>query len=239
VHADDAEAFFGQHPDDRGEQPVVAGERGPADAGQQLGALSVRPQVQQRRAAYRTDHDQVLAAIFTQRGDDARGRAEAPDLMWPGSQDGGIGEAFQPDNINPPARGARCRGDFGRQVTATGDYAQPAWHFCLIFHFKSRCNHSFLATGTGFSAYSFQPISRSGETAYRDHAAMMDDDLPYAARQATAANVLQCLVMLAEEAVNLNLPRTMLALRKAIRACQAEQARPVPALRPRRDLVLH
>jgi hypothetical protein len=30
-----------------------------------------------------------------------------------------------------------------------------------------------------------------------------------------------------------------LALRKAIRACQAEQARPVPALRPRRHLVLH
>jgi hypothetical protein len=43
---------------------------------------------------------------------------------------------------------------------------------------------------------------------------MMDDDLPDAARHATAANVLQCLVMLAEEAVNLNLPRTMLALRK-------------------------
>jgi hypothetical protein len=45
--------------------------------------------------------------------------------------------------------------------------------------------------------------------------------------------------MLAEEAENLNLPRTMVALRKAIRACQAEQARPVPGLRPRRHLVLH
>jgi hypothetical protein len=68
---------------------------------------------------------------------------------------------------------------------------------------------------------------------------MVDDDLPDAARHATAANVLQCLTMLAEEAVNLNLPRTMLALRKAIRACQAEQARPVPPPRPRRHLVLH
>jgi hypothetical protein len=57
---------------------------------------------------------------------------------------------------------------------------------------------------------------------------MVDDDLPEAARHATAANILQCLTMLAEEAVNLNLPRTMLALRKAIRACQAEQARPFP-----------
>jgi hypothetical protein len=45
--------------------------------------------------------------------------------------------------------------------------------------------------------------------------------------------------MLAEEVGNLNLPRTMVALRKAIRACQAEQARPTPALRPRRHLVLH
>lgn len=68
---------------------------------------------------------------------------------------------------------------------------------------------------------------------------MMDDDLPDAARHQTAANVLQCLTMLAEEAVNLNLPRTLLALRKAIRACQAEQARPMPAPRARRHLVLH
>jgi hypothetical protein len=67
---------------------------------------------------------------------------------------------------------------------------------------------------------------------------MIDDDLPDAAH-ATAASILQCLTMLAEEAVNLNLPRTMLALRKAIRACQAEQARPIPTLRPRRHLVLH
>jgi hypothetical protein len=68
---------------------------------------------------------------------------------------------------------------------------------------------------------------------------MMDDDLTEAARHATASSVLQCLTMLAEEAVNLNLPRTLLALRKAIRACQAEQGRPMPAPRPRRHLVLH
>jgi hypothetical protein len=68
---------------------------------------------------------------------------------------------------------------------------------------------------------------------------MVDDDLPEAAHLTTASNVLQCLTMLAEEAVNLNLPRTMLALRKAIRACQAEQARPMPIPRVRRNLVLH
>jgi hypothetical protein len=68
---------------------------------------------------------------------------------------------------------------------------------------------------------------------------MIDDDFSDQARHASAANVLQCLNMLAEEAVILDLPRTMLALRKAIRACQAEQARPIPPLRPRRHLVLH
>jgi hypothetical protein len=68
---------------------------------------------------------------------------------------------------------------------------------------------------------------------------MIDDDFSDAARHATTANVLQCLTMLADEAVALDLPRTMLALRKAIRACQAEQTRPIPPLRPRRHVVLH
>jgi len=67
---------------------------------------------------------------------------------------------------------------------------------------------------------------------------MVDDDLPAAALHATAANVLQCLIMLAEEAANLNLPCAMLALRKATGACQAEQVRPAPPLRPRRHMVL-
>jgi hypothetical protein len=69
---------------------------------------------------------------------------------------------------------------------------------------------------------------------------IFDEELPDAARHVTAAGVLQCLTMLAEETGNLNLPRTLLALRKAIRACQAEQTRPGgPVLRPRRHVVLH
>lgn len=68
---------------------------------------------------------------------------------------------------------------------------------------------------------------------------MADNELPDAIRPAMAANMLQCLTVLAEEAENLNLPRTMLALRKAIRACQAEQTRPTPAQRMRRHLVVH
>jgi hypothetical protein len=68
---------------------------------------------------------------------------------------------------------------------------------------------------------------------------MVDDELPEAARHLTASSVLQCLTMLADEAVSLNLPRTMLALQKAIRACQAEQTRPMPMPRARRHLVMH
>jgi hypothetical protein len=68
---------------------------------------------------------------------------------------------------------------------------------------------------------------------------MFDDDLPDEIRHATAANMLQCLTLLADEADNLNLPRTALALRKAIRACRAEQTRPTPQSRARRHVVLH
>jgi hypothetical protein len=68
---------------------------------------------------------------------------------------------------------------------------------------------------------------------------MAENDPPETARQVSAAGVLQCLTMLAEEADNLGLSRTLVALQKAIRACQAEQARQLPGLRPRRHLVLH
>jgi hypothetical protein len=68
---------------------------------------------------------------------------------------------------------------------------------------------------------------------------MVEDDLSEEIRHATAANMLQCLTLLAEEADNLNLPRTVLALRKAIRACQSEQTRPTQPTRARRHMVLH
>jgi len=51
--------------------------------------------------------------------------------------------------------------------------------------------------------------------------------------------MLQCLSLLLDEADNLNLPRTALALRKAVRACRAEQTRATPQARARRHMVLH
>jgi len=68
---------------------------------------------------------------------------------------------------------------------------------------------------------------------------MVEDDPPDEALHASAVGVLQCLTMLVDEADNLGMHRTHLALRKAIRACQAEQARLSPSLRPRRHLILH
>jgi len=69
---------------------------------------------------------------------------------------------------------------------------------------------------------------------------MFEDDPPEAARLASAVSILQCLDMLLEEADRLGMPRTVVALRKAVRACNAEQsARPPPIAPPRRHLILH
>lgn len=70
---------------------------------------------------------------------------------------------------------------------------------------------------------------------------MVEEDPPGAVRLASAVNMLQCLTMLAQEAERLGMPRTALALSKAVRACHAEPARPVVlALRPpRRHVMLH
>lgn len=71
---------------------------------------------------------------------------------------------------------------------------------------------------------------------------MTDNDEPSATDcHAAAIGILQCLRMLAEEADHLRLSRTYVALNKAIRACQTEQARLTPGVRPRprRSLTLH
>jgi len=67
----------------------------------------------------------------------------------------------------------------------------------------------------------------------------MPDDDPFSPDcQAAASGILHCLQMLAEEADNLRLFRTRLALHQAIRTCQAEQTRRLTP-RPGRALVLH
>lgn len=69
----------------------------------------------------------------------------------------------------------------------------------------------------------------------------MRDDEPSAGDcHAAAISFLQCLQMLADEADKRSLSRTHLALRRAIRACRAEQDTAGPAApRPRRSLALH
>jgi hypothetical protein len=70
---------------------------------------------------------------------------------------------------------------------------------------------------------------------------MQDEDTASGDCHAAAAGLLQCLQMLAAEADRRGLSRTHVALRKAVRACWAEetQNRAAPRPRPRRSLALH
>ena len=69
---------------------------------------------------------------------------------------------------------------------------------------------------------------------------MIDEEPCGDAHLISAVSMLQCLTMLAEEAENLGMARTALAIRKSLRACHAEQARPRSAVpRGRRYGVLH
>lgn len=70
---------------------------------------------------------------------------------------------------------------------------------------------------------------------------MQDDDTASGDCHAAATGILQCLQLLAAEADRRGLSRTHIALRRAIRACWAEepQDRATPRSRPRRSLALH
>ncbi len=87
--------FLGQHPDDRCEQSVVAGESRSADAGEQLGALGVRPQIKQRGPPHRADHHQILAAVLPQRRDDAAAAPSRRISCGQGAKHGRVGKSFQ------------------------------------------------------------------------------------------------------------------------------------------------
>ena len=70
----------------------------------------------------------------------------------------------------------------------------------------------------------------------------MRDDEPAAGDcHAAATGFMQCLQMLADEADRRHLPRTHQALRRALRACRAEEDRGAgaSASRTRRSLALH
>ncbi len=68
---------------------------------------------------------------------------------------------------------------------------------------------------------------------------MQDDDTATGECHAAATGLLQCLQMLAAEADRRGLSRTHVALRKAVRACWAEEAQDRATPRPRRSLALH
>lgn len=70
---------------------------------------------------------------------------------------------------------------------------------------------------------------------------MQDDNGASGDSSGAAAGMLHCLQMLAAEADRRGMSRTHVALRRAIRACWAEQlqGRATPRPRPRRSLALH
>lgn len=70
---------------------------------------------------------------------------------------------------------------------------------------------------------------------------MQDDATAFGDCHAAAGGILQCLQMLAAEADRRGLSRTNIALRRAIRACWAEETRARTAVRPRprRSLAMH
>ncbi|HUB45253.1 MAG TPA: hypothetical protein VMB73_09730 [Acetobacteraceae bacterium] len=68
---------------------------------------------------------------------------------------------------------------------------------------------------------------------------MRDDESAAGDCHAAATGFMQCLQMLADEADRRGLPRTHIALRRAMRACRAEQEIATPPARTRRSLSLH
>jgi len=68
---------------------------------------------------------------------------------------------------------------------------------------------------------------------------MRDDEQSAGDCHAANSGLMQCLQMLADEADRRHLSRTYLALRRAMRACRAEQETAAAVPRPRRSLALH
>ena len=132
MHPQHAKAFLGEYPDHRGQQPVVAGKRGAADAGEEPRPFGVRAQVEQRWPAHRADQHQVLAAVLAQGGNDAS-RGQNPDeLMRPRRQDGWIGEAFQTHQEDAAPCGVRRGRDLTWKPAAAGQDAECRLHSARI-----------------------------------------------------------------------------------------------------------
>ena len=84
VRADDAEALGAQHVHDRGQEPVIAGKRRAADAGQDTATDSVGAKIEQRRPPDRAHDDQIDHVLRPQGRHDLTGRTHAQHPMRPG-----------------------------------------------------------------------------------------------------------------------------------------------------------
>ena len=124
MRAADVEAFLGEDADDGFEQPVIPGEGGATDAGEEFGAFGVGAEVEQGGAADRADHHQIAAVMGAELAEDAAGGAEADDGVWVGGEHGGVGKAFEPDDEHRAAGRLRGGGDAGGQDAAARENAE-------------------------------------------------------------------------------------------------------------------
>ena len=124
MRAQHAEAFFAEHADDGGKQAVIAAEGGAADAGHDLRALGVRPEVEHRGAADGADENQVLAGVLAEQREDFAGGAHADGLVRVCADDRRVGEAAQGDDEDAAAGGLCGGGDTAGEGSAAGEDAE-------------------------------------------------------------------------------------------------------------------
>jgi hypothetical protein len=124
MRAENTKTFLAEDADDGGEQAVIAGEGGGADAGDDAGAFGVGAQGKQGRSADRADQHQVAAAVFAQGAEDFAGGAEAAEAVRIGRDDRGDGESVESDDEDAAAASQRRGGDLAGQRPAASENSQ-------------------------------------------------------------------------------------------------------------------
>jgi hypothetical protein len=127
VGAQHGEPLLGKHPHNGGEQPVIAGEGGPADTGQDLGSLKIWTQIQQAGPLDRPHQDQVLHQIGPQQGQDAACGADPGKSVRKAGNQGRISKILERQDKDGAPGVARRAGHLGRERTAAGQDAEGAW----------------------------------------------------------------------------------------------------------------
>ena len=131
MRAANREPLLAQHPHDRRQQSVIAGEEGAADPGQQPRALGVGPEVAQAGSLDGTDQDDVAALLGVQQRQDAARRRRTRPVMRERGDDLGVGEVGEGDDEDGAAGREDRPRDLGRQRAAAGQDADAVGGFAI------------------------------------------------------------------------------------------------------------